>query len=122
MRWTPDTATPFDNALAADLIAIAGIYCQAKGISEQTLSQYAVKNRYFVARLARGFRRFSMESCEALLQYMSDTWPEGVAWPLVVRPAPQPRPVKKLGRPPGSTNKRKDHDDGKSIRNSQAAK
>jgi hypothetical protein len=113
MRWTPDTATPSDNALAADLIAIAGIYCQAKGISEQTLSQYAVKNRYFVARLARGFRRFSMESCQALLQYMSDTWPADVAWPLVVRPAPQPRPVKRLGRPPGSTNKRKDHDDAR---------
>ena len=68
---------------------LAQRYCKARGVRETTVSVYAAGQAYAIARLRQGctitIRRYAR-----ILQWFSDHWPEGEAWPTEI-----PRPAAK---------------------------
>lgn len=72
----------------AQLLSVAEIYREATGLKAVTLSWQLFGDSKKLERLEQGFD-IQVTRYERAMQWLSDRWPDGVAWPAdVPRPAP----------------------------------
>ena len=70
-----------------NVFRVARIYAEQRGITMKTLGTYAAGHGHFFERLAVG--RVTIRRTAQVLQWFSDHWPAGLAWPSdIPRPLP----------------------------------
>ena len=83
---------------AARLISLMSQFAKHTGLSVSTVSRHATGSGDTVARLQRG-GTITIKRFDRAVRFLSDNWPESLAWPAdVPRPSP-PRRVAKRRRP-----------------------
>ena len=70
------------------LLTVSGRFCEARSISAARASTLVFGDGKVLTRLADG-RDLTTRRLETAMQWFSDHWPEGAAWPADV-----PRPVR----------------------------
>jgi len=76
--------------LKQQLLDVSAAYCVATGLSEARVSTCVFRHGGRLKGLRQGKGMIS-DNVEDALQWFSDRWPEGAAWPCdVPRPAPAP--------------------------------
>ena len=79
--------------LKAQLLAVVDAYASATGAPDSRVSRLLFGSGNRIRWLRHG-RDMLSANVEDALQQLSDSWPEGAAWPCSVsRPAPRPLPV-----------------------------
>ena len=73
----------------SDMLRLANRYAGAKKIARSTLARTATGSSTWFDRCATG--RVTIRSAVAVVQWLSDHWPEGTAWPIDI-PRPEPAP------------------------------
>lgn len=78
--------------LKQQFLVVAAAYVAADGRSESRISTLMFGNGQRLRSLRQGSGMLS-DNLEDALQWLSDRWPEGLAWPVEVsRPTPTPPP------------------------------
>lgn len=73
---------------ASRLVALMNLFARHTGLSVSTVSRHATGSGDTVARLRRG-GTITTKRLDRAVSYLSENWPDGVAWPAdVPRPAP----------------------------------
>ena len=79
-----------------DLLALARIYSATTRLSLSTIGNHALNNGRFFQRLLQG-EGCTVRNYNRVLQWFSDHWPEGLAWPQDI---PRPEPSADSGSQP----------------------
>jgi hypothetical protein len=75
--------------LRDDLITVAMAYCTAKKMALTSLGHYVHKNSRYFVNIRSGELRLYTEAYDKSMKWLSDNWPNDVAWPVLVdRPQP----------------------------------
>ena len=70
-----------------DILSLASCYAEAKRITDSTLAREATGSSTWLKRCASG--RVTIRSAIAVVQWLSDHWPENLDWPSdIPRPSP----------------------------------
>lgn len=84
-----------DQTARENLLAIAGVYAEATGLSLATVSRQIYGNQAFFAGLRDGEKSITFAKAEELLRVFSERWPRGAKWPRT-KPVSMRRPRGKL--------------------------
>ena len=83
---------------AGRLVALMGRFAKHSGLSVSTVSRHATGSGDTVARLQRG-GTITIKRFDRAVRFLSDNWPDSLAWPAdVPRPLP-PRRASRRRRP-----------------------
>ena len=85
---------------ARQLVTLVGLFAKHTGLSISTVSRHATGSGDTVARLQRG-GAITTRRADRAFSFLSDNWPDGIAWPADV-----PRPVSSRGLPRRGRRKR----------------
>ena len=77
------------NALDEALVTLANAYAGWRGVSLWRIGHLAANRGSFFVDLKDGRRHCQTDTYSRVLQWFSDHWPPGLAWPAV---APRPEP------------------------------
>ena len=86
-----------EKELANQLLHLAALYCEAKGIAETTVGRLSAADGKFFARVRAAKHRaidakepsFTVRKRDEVVQWFAANWPDGVAWPDSIEPVSQ---------------------------------
>lgn len=81
---------PVAMTLISQILAVADVFCSARGLSKARVSTLVFNDGKRLARLANG-RDLNTGSYESAMAWFSSNWPAEAAWPAAV-----PRPAIRL--------------------------
>ena len=85
----------------SDILLLAERYAGARRIATSTLARIAAGSSTWFDRCASG--RVTIRSAVAVVQWLSDHWPDGLEWPAeIARPTPAPNSLDAPPRSPPS--------------------
>ncbi len=79
---------------AGRLVALMGRFAKYTGLSISTVSRHATGSGDTVARLQRG-GTMTIKRFDRAVRYLSDNWPDSIAWPADVPRPPSSRASKR---------------------------
>ena len=82
---------------AGRLVALMGQFAKYTGLSVSTVSRHATGSGDTVARLQRG-GTMTIKRFDRAVRYLSDNWPDSIAWPADVPRPPSSRRASKRRR------------------------
>ena len=83
---------------AARLVALMSRFAEHTGLSISTVSRHATGSGDTVARLRRG-GTITIKRFDRAVRFLSDNWPESLAWPTDVPRPHSPRRAPRRRRP-----------------------
>ena len=69
------------SILTEQLVRVANVYCVANDLKPSILSRRIFKSSYKLENMSTGDEDLTTKKWEVSMQYLSDNWPDGVAWP-----------------------------------------
>lgn len=76
------------------LVTLMGRFAKHTGLSISTVSRHATGSGDTVARLQRG-GTMTIKRFDRAVRFLSDNWPDSIAWPADVPRPPSSRPSKR---------------------------
>ena len=77
--------------LTGTLLRLADVYCSATGLSKARLATIVANDGKFFQRIGSG-GGLTVRTHERCMRWLSDNWPDDVAWPEGIERPPVARP------------------------------